>query len=275
MQKEFKEGFEEKGTPDMKYYAFDWDDNIVHMPTKIILRNDLGDEVGMSTTDFAKYREKIGKGPFEYEGETIVGFADNAFRNFRTEGDKTFLVDAMKAKKGPAFDDFKEAINNGSIFAIITARGHNPRTLKQGVYNYIVDGFGGIDKDQLVKNLRKYRDLTDEEEMSDEEMIQAYLDLNKYHPVSFGSEQGATSPEELKIMAMDEFVSYIKDLAHELNKKAYLKNDVKNAFIPKKPSIGFSDDDLKNIEVMRKHYKDKTKDKVRTYFTGKGKEEFN
>jgi hypothetical protein len=111
--------------------------------------------------------------------------------------------------------------------------------------------------------------------MSDEEMIQVYLDLNKYHPVSFGSEQGATSPEELKIMAMDEFVSYIKDLAHELNKKAYLKNDVKNAFIPKKPSIGFSDDDLKNIEVMRKHYKDKPEDKVRTYFTGKGKEEFN
>jgi hypothetical protein len=87
----------------MKYYAFDWDDNIVHMPTKIVLKTDLGDEVGMSTTDFAKYREKIGKGPFEYEGETIVGFADNAFRNFRTEGDKQFIIDAMKADKGPAF----------------------------------------------------------------------------------------------------------------------------------------------------------------------------
>jgi hypothetical protein len=96
-----------------------------------------------------------------------------------------------------------------------------------------VDGFGGIDKDQLVKNLRKYRDFTDEEDMSDDDMIRTYLDLNKYHPVSFGNEQGATSPEELKIMAMDEFVSYIKQLAHELNKKAYLKNDVRNVFIPK------------------------------------------
>ena len=38
MRKEFKEGFKEEGTPDMKYYAFDWDDNIVHMPTKIILK---------------------------------------------------------------------------------------------------------------------------------------------------------------------------------------------------------------------------------------------
>ena len=43
------------GTPDMKYYAFDWDDNVVHMPTKIMLRTEDGDEVGMSTDDFAEY----------------------------------------------------------------------------------------------------------------------------------------------------------------------------------------------------------------------------
>jgi hypothetical protein len=110
--------------------------------------------------------------------------------------------------------------------------------------------------------------------MSDEEMIKTYLDINRYHPVTFGKDQGAASPEELKIMAMDEFVNHIKQLAHELNKKAYLKNDVSNNFIPKKPTIGFSDDDLKNIEVMRKHYKGKPEDQVRTYFTGKGKEEY-
>ena len=49
------------GTPDLKYYAFDWDDNIVHMPTKIILLNDKGEEVEMSTEDFATHREKIGE----------------------------------------------------------------------------------------------------------------------------------------------------------------------------------------------------------------------
>ena len=43
------EDFYEKGTPDMKYYAFDWDDNIVYMPTEIILMDNVGDEVGMST----------------------------------------------------------------------------------------------------------------------------------------------------------------------------------------------------------------------------------
>ena len=38
------EGFTEEGTPDLKYYAFDWDDNIVYMPTKIVLKNKEGKE---------------------------------------------------------------------------------------------------------------------------------------------------------------------------------------------------------------------------------------
>ena len=40
-----KEGFTEEGTPDLKYYAFDWDDNIAFMPTKIILLDTEGNEV--------------------------------------------------------------------------------------------------------------------------------------------------------------------------------------------------------------------------------------
>lgn len=274
MRRVINEGFLE-GSPDLKYYAFDWDDNIVHMPTKIILKNDNGEEVGMSTEDFAEYRDKIGKGPFKYKGKTIVGFADDAFKNFRTEGDKQFLLDSMKAKTGPAFNDFREAINNGSIFAIITARGHNPNTLKEAVYNYIINDFNGISKDELIKNLKKYRSFVDEEEMTDDELIKSYLELNKYHPVSFGDEGGATSPEQLKVMAMDDFVSYIKGMAAVLNKKAYLKKDIANKFIPSKPVIGFSDDDIKNVEVMRKHFKDKKDNLVKTYSTAGGvKKEF-
>jgi hypothetical protein len=179
-------------------------------------------------------------------------------------------VDAMMARTGPAFDDFREAINNGSIFSIITARGHNPNTLKQAVYNYIIDGFNGIDKDQLVKNLKKYRTFVDEDEMSDEELIKSYLELNKYHPVSFGDEKGAQNPEEAKVRAMDDFVNYIKAMSAVLNKKAYLKNDIGNKFIPAKPTIGFSDDDIRNVEVMNKHFKDKPDNIVKTYSTAGG-----
>lgn len=270
MKKQLREGFKGEGTPDMKYYAFDWDDNIVHMPTKIILKTKDGDEVGMSTDDFAEYRSKIGKEDFEYNGETIVGFGDDPFKNFRTAGDKDFLIDAMRAKLGPAFNDFREAINNGSIFSIITARGHNPNTLKQAVYNYIIDGFNGIDKDQLVKNLKKYRTFVDEDDMTDDELIKSYLELNKYHPVSFGDEEGAANPEEAKVRAMEDFVSYIKGMANLLNKKAFVKNDISNNFIPEQPTIGFSDDDVRNVEVMSKHFKDKPDNIVKTYSTAGG-----
>ena len=270
MRKVFTEGFKIEGTPDLKYYAFDWDDNIVHMPTKILVKDESGNEVGMSTDDFAEFRHQIGKEPFSYKGNTIVGYSDSPFRNFRTDGDKNFLVDAMRAKKGPAFDDFREAINNGSIFAIITARGHNPNTIKEAIYNYIIEGFNGIDKDELIKNLKKYRSFIGEDEMSDEELIKSYLELNKYHPVSFGDDQGAVNPEEAKVEAMEAFVNYIKAMAAVLNKKAFLKKDISNKFNPDNLSIGFSDDDPKNIEVMQKHFKNKPYNIVKTYSTAGG-----
>jgi len=270
MKKVFTEGFKSEGTPDLKYYAFDWDDNIVHMPTKILVKDESGNEVGMSTDDFAEFRHQIGKEPFNYKGNTIVGYSDSPFRNFRTDGDKDFLVDAMRAKEGPAFDDFREAINNGSIFAIITARGHNPNTIKEAIYNYIIEGFNGIDKDELIKNLKKYRSFVGEDEMSDEELIKSYLELNKYHPVSFGDDQGAVNPEEAKVEAMEAFVNYIKAMAAVLNKRAFLKKDISNKFNPDNLSIGFSDDDPKNIEVMQKHFKNKPDNIVKTYSTAGG-----
>ena len=257
-------------TPDLKYYAFDWDDNIVHMPTKIILKNDNGEDVGMSTEDFAEYRSIIGKENFDYKGETVVGYSNNPFKNFRTQGDKQFLVDVMNAKKGPAFDDFKECINNGSIFSIITARGHNPNTIKQAVYNYIVNDWGGISKKELLKNLRKYRNFTGDIDMSDTDLIKFYLDLNKFYPVSYFSENAETNPEDLKVMAMQEFIDYIKEMAAVINKRAWLKNDVSNNFIPSKPSIGFSDDDVKNVMTMNKNFKDKKDTNIITYSTAGG-----
>ena len=270
MRTRIEEGFKDDKSPDLKYYAFDWDDNIVHMPTKIIVLDDNGEEVGMSTDDFAEHRHHIGKEDFNYKGHKIVGFAKDPFRNFRTEGDKDFIVDAMRAKTGPAFDDFREAINNGSIFSIITARGHNPNTLKQAVYNYIINDFNGISKKELVKNLKKFRSFAGEEDMSDNDLIKSYLAMNKYHPVSFGDEGGATNPEEAKVRAMDDFVDYIKGMAAVLNKRAWLKKDIGNKFNPTMPTIGFSDDDPRNIEVMKKHFKDKPNNIVKTYSTAGG-----
>jgi hypothetical protein len=251
--------------PTMKYYAFDWDDNLMYMPTKIYLKDEDGNGVGMSTEDFAEYRSEIGKEPFEYEGHTIVGFDDDAFRDFRVTGDKKFLVDAMKAPTGPAWDDFVEAVNNGSIFAIVTARGHTPSVLKNGVYNLIKKNKHGLNEKELVKNLRKYRDISDEEDMSDDELVRTYLEMCKWHPVSFG-EGSAANPEELKVSAMKQFMEYVRNLSQRLQEKAYMKNKISNYFTP---FIGFSDDDLKNVETMKKHFDDESG--LDIYHTGGGK----
>lgn len=259
------EGIDEKGTPDMKYYAFDWDDNILTMPTKIILVDEDGREVGMSTEDFAEYRTEIGKTPIEYNGHKIVGFSKEPFKYFGVQGDKQFLTDSLMAKQGPAWNDFVEAINNGSIFAIITARGHTPEVIKESVYNLIVSNKGGISSKELVKNLEKYRNLADEETLSPKEMIKEYLDMCKFYPVSYG-EGSATNPEEGKVIAMKEFISYVRDMSSTLQKKAFLKNKISNKFVP---TIGFSDDDIRNLQTMKKHFEKEPI--LKTYLTAGGK----
>ena len=267
-EKELKEGFDEAGRPDLKYYAFDWDDNIMMMPTQIIVATEDGKEIGMSTEDFAEYRGMLGKEPFEYNGETIVGYAENPYRNFTTEGDSQFIVDAMIADVGPSWDDFVEAVNGGSIFSIITARGHTPSVLRDAVFNMIMTNHNGINKQELVNNIKKYRDITGENEMTDEDLIEEYLDMLRFHPVTYG-EGSAANPEEGKIKALREFISYVKEMASRMDQRAFFKNDVKNNFIP---MIGFSDDDPGNIESIKsfldKEYKD---DKpVKTYLTKGG-----
>jgi len=245
--KSINEGITESGTPDMKYYAFDWDDNILTMPTKIILKDDKNDEVGMSTEDFAEYRMKIGKEPFDYEGHKIVGFADNPFRYFSVKGDKQFIIDSLLGKPGPAWDDFVEAINNGSIFSIVTARGHTPNVMKESVYNMIISNHMGIDSNELIKNLEKYRDIEGVGQSSKKDMIREYLNMCRFYPVTYGK-GSAVSPEEGKIKALNDFVGYVKRISKHLQKKAYLKNKISNNFVP---TIGFSDDDLRNLEKVK------------------------
>jgi hypothetical protein len=249
--------------PTMKYYAFDWDDNLMYMPTKIYLKDDKGKSVGMSTEDFAEYRTEIGGKPFNYEGHTIVGFDDEAFRDFRVHGDKEIVKDSMKSPTGPSWNDFVEAVNDGSIFSIITARGHTPSVLKNAVYNLIKKNKHGLNEKTIVKNLKKYRDLADEDELSDDDIIRYYLDMCKFYPVTFG-QGSAANPEQLKVDAMREFMSYVQKLSRQLQEKAFMKNKISNYFIP---YIGFSDDDLRNVQIMRKNFDDE--DELKIYHTSK------
>ena len=262
-----KEGIDE-GQPDLKYYAFDWDDNIVSMPTQIVLKSEEGYDVNMSTEDFAEYRHKIGKEPFEYDSETVVGYAENPYRNFGVEGDKKFIVDSLLATPGPSWDDFVECINGGSIFAIITARGHTPTVLKDSIYNFIVTNHNGINSQTLIGNLKEYRNLSGEVMKDDQLLIKEYLDMCKYYPVTYG-EGSASNPEEGKIKALREFINYVKYQSRKIGQKVSFTNDVSNNFIPQ---IGFSDDDPGNIESIKSFLeKEYDGDKpVQTYLTKGG-----
>jgi hypothetical protein len=239
----------------MKYYAFDWDDNLMYMPTQIYLLDDDGEEVGMGTEDFAEHRTEIGKKPFDYKGFTIVNFASDPFRDFRTNGDGKFLKDVMSAQlaEDAAWPDFVEAINSGSLFAIITARGHRPNTLKSGVLKLINSNRGGIDSDELYDSLVKMRKNAGEKPKDKETEIKKYLDLCRFYPVSYG-EGSVTNPEVAKISAMNKFITYVKAQAEKLNLRLSknIENGIANKFVP---IIGFSDDDPRNIEAMSKGVK--------------------
>ena len=167
----------ETGEPDYKYYAFDWDDNILMMPTQIMLRNEQEQEVPMGTADFAEYRSLIGKEPFDYNGHSIIGFSEQPYRNFRhPTGDKQFIKDSLVAELGPSWDDFVECLNGGSIFAIITARGHHPETLKMAVRALIEAEREGIDRQMLMSSLQRYREMA-AMGSSGEDIIEEYLEM--------------------------------------------------------------------------------------------------
>ena len=235
----------------LRYYAFDWDDNIVQMPTKIILLDKSGNEVGMDTESFAHYRGMVGKEEFDFEGVIIKDFAPEPFRNFRVAGDAQFLKDISSAQPAPSWDDFVECINSASIFAIITARGHKPSTLKRAVYKYIISNHDGINSGEVIKNIKKYNKIF--ERTGKDASIKGYLDLCKFYPVSFGPMASMASPEQAKVEALKEFVNYCE----KINKGMPVK-------------IGFSDDDRKNIDLIEKHFSEpRDLSKMTIKYTGK------
>jgi hypothetical protein len=159
-----------------------------------------------------------------------------------------------------------EAVNNGSIFSIVTARGHSPNVLKEACYNMIISNHNGIDSNELTKNLEKFRDLEGVGKTSKRDMIIEYLDMCRFYPVTYG-QGSAQSPEEGKIKALKEFVEYVKRISKMINKRAFLKNKVSNRFTP---TIGFSDDDLRNLEKVKGHFEKDPENIIKTISTHGG-----
>tara|TARA_R110001599_G_scaffold121192_3_gene292508 strand:+ start:270 stop:1091 length:822 start_codon:yes stop_codon:yes gene_type:complete len=216
-------------------YSFDWDDNILNMPTQIHLEKKVGDEyvpVDVSTSEFAEMRHLVGT-----EYRLLNDNPSEAFADFR--GYDAFISDTKKAIEdgsyGPSFSKFKEALKYGNDFSIITARGQSPKALKDGTKVLIDMTFTDGEKQMMMDRLRG-------------SSVDEYLSLQDYHPVSsdefkekFGSEGGAENPEIAKTIALRDFTSRVVNAAKELE-----GNPEYNGL-----SVGFSDDDLKNVELAK------------------------
>lgn len=133
------------------FYFFDFDDNVAHLTTPLFLFHKItGEELRVSSGEFAQIHTQIGKpGPYEnyefhYDDET------GTFRCFRDlnisdlerlEGKKQkFVEDILEILhfpdlqwKGPSWNCFYHATFNQRPVSLITARGHRPETIKEGI----------------------------------------------------------------------------------------------------------------------------------------------
>jgi hypothetical protein len=232
-------GLIEEQSPGIRAYSFDWDDNILKMPTtiKMLKKTDNGWEpINVGTEEFALVRDSDG-----------YKLDDGAFDNFID--DDAFISDLEQALStnsfAPSFDKFKEALIYANPISIITARGHNPRALRKGMDLVISHTFSEEDLGRMIDNIQQtYPELEGEDAGI---VLKTYLDSHEYHPVTskmftdrFGLEGGsAANPEENKKIALRDYVANIVSKASQMVNTG-----------DKKLSVGFSDDDLGNINAI-------------------------
>jgi hypothetical protein len=109
------------------------------MPTKIHMEHLVDGQwipTEVSTAEFAVVRNDKDNWKINYANAFIE------FNDLGERGDSAFLEDVKTAiaqgKLGPAWNDFIECLSNGSLFAIITARGHESSAMRKGI-EWIID----------------------------------------------------------------------------------------------------------------------------------------
>lgn len=263
---------EEVAKRDFKYYIFDWDDNILHMPTKIKMEH-LDDDgtwkpVEVSTSTFALVRSDTA----HYRPPTDGGWAA-AFRNFEDpvgsidDDNNCFILDTLDAlekvehgeKPGPSYNAMKKTLREGRLFAIVTARGHSARTIERAVRVFIKYALSEDERAEMMSNLRGYRQwidgVGDGEFGTDAEELDYYLGMCRYSAVTndgfkermandpiyrekLAEATTAARPELAKEFAIRDFVEHV---FHMLRRSGRLDRSV---------SIGFSDDDVGNVKTV-------------------------
>ncbi len=266
---------EEVANRDFKYYIFDWDDNILHMPTKIRLEHrETADApwrpVEVSTSTFALVRADTA----HYRAPAQGGW-EEAFRCFADparDGEPNHFIDDTRAalarvaagieKPSPSYNTFRKTLVEGRIFAIVTARGHAPATIEKAVRLFIDEALTPLERELMMSNLRGYRRWLDKVETfgTDDEELDYYLGMCRYSAVTYDGFKArmandpiyreklavattAARPELAKEFAIRDFVEHV---FHTLQRTGGLGRSV---------AIGFSDDDKGNVRSVSNYIK--------------------
>lgn len=244
----------------LSYYCFDFDDNLLNMPTLInaqLYSDGIWTPHKISTAKFALIRT-------DRENWRLD---DNPFNEFSDSGDRgsnAFVDDLIFAigntkyptdplhKASRSWDKFIEAILDASIISIITARGHRPDTLRLGIEWIINNYLNESERFILIQNSKKYFEMFDDileftaettaSTDTNNKYIKQWLDVCGFYGVSHEDfinkhkSFGADSPEIGKEIALKEFVHRCKKYADQLGLKF---------------EAGMSDDDMGNLLHMK------------------------
>ena len=260
---------ESVATRDLKYYIFDWDDNILHMPTKIRMER-LEDDgtwrpVELSTATFALVRSDTEhyRAPGGKRREAFRNFEDSPQRDNFLEDTRAALARiAAGERPGPSFNALRKTLREGRIFAIVTARGHSPAAVERAVRCFIDEVLTPEEREEMMSSLRGYRQwldgVGDGEFGTDEEELDYYLSMCRYSAVTYEGfakrmaadpiyqeklavASTAAQPELAKEFAIRDFVEHV---FHMLRRSGNLNRPV---------SIGFSDDDKGNVKSVSRY----------------------
>ncbi len=260
---------ESVATRDLKYYIFDWDDNILHMPTKIRMER-LEDDgtwrpVELSTATFALVRSDTEhyRAPGGKWREAFRNFEDSPQRDNFLEDTRAALARiAAGERPGPSFNALRKTLREGRIFAIVTARGHSPAAVERAVRCFIDEVLTPEEREEMMSSLRGYRQwldgVGDGEFGTDAEELDYYLSMCRYSAVTYEGfakrmaadpiyqeklavAPTAAQPELAKEFAIRDFVEHV---FHMLRRSGNLNRPV---------SIGFSDDDKGNVKSVSRY----------------------
>ena len=255
----------------LKYYIFDWDDNILHMSTKIIMEklnrdNDNWEIVDVPTSEFTEARLDTDNYRIPLNSDNSPNF-DKAFENFRDvgeNGDDAFINDMIDAiddeKFGVSYNAFKKCLINGNLFAIVTARGHEPDAIKRGIMYFIETQLNEEEKMKMRLHLEFYCYIFGVE-IEHDKVLENYLSICEYIGVSSDYFINSVSDDDLP--ENETFTPSNTELSKKIAVERFCKKCVQySELMGEKISgieIGFSDDDRGNVVSIENLFVDRMK----------------